>query len=120
MSDQPISEPNPATPPGPQRIAIDLSRDVPVVYSNVAMISHTPVEVVLDFAQILPRSPRGTVEARIIMTPMHAKMLQLALAQNIQNYERQFGEIRLPTQASPLVDSFFRFTTPGSEGGKGE
>ncbi|MBE2198028.1 MAG: DUF3467 domain-containing protein [Anaerolinea sp.] len=114
MSEQ-QPESNIPVPPGPKQITIDMPREVPIVYSNVALISHTPVEVVLDFAQVLPRTPRGTVQARIIMTPMHAKMLQLALAQNVQNYEKQFGQIRIPSQSSPLVDDFFRFST---EGGK--
>lgn len=117
MSDQPESKPN----AGPQKIAIDMPKDVRAVYANVALISHTPVEVVLDFAQVLPRMPRGSVQARVIMTPMHAKLLQMALAQNIQNYERQFGEIRLPSQSHPLVESFFRSTGSSSdEGGKEE
>ena len=49
-----------------------------------------------------------------MMTPMHAKMLHMALSQNIANYERQFGEIRLPRRGSHLADSFFRF--PQEEG----
>lgn len=113
MSEQPES--NPTLPSAPKQITIDMPKDVPIAYANVALISHTPVEVVLDFAQVLPRTPRGTVQARIIMTPMHAKMLQLALTQNIQTYEQQFGPIRIPNQTSPLVDNFFRFS---SDGGK--
>lgn len=119
MSSQADPQPTPPpAPPGPQRIAIDMPKELQAVYANVALISHTPVEVVLDFAQILPRMVRGSVQARVIMTPMHAKLLQMALAQNLQNYERQFGEIRLPTQSHPLVESFFRFT--GSNPDEGE
>ena len=98
-----------------QKITIDMPRDLKAVYSNIAFISHTPVEVVLDFAQMLPRTPRGSVVARVVMTPAHAKMLQAALAQNIANYERQFGEIRLPQQTSPLVENFFRFPQQGPD-----
>ena len=105
MSDQPESEPKKTQP----KVTIDLPKDLQAVYSNVAMISHTPAELVLDFAQVLPRTPRGSIQARIIMTPMHAKMLQMALAQNISNYERQFGQIRVPSQNSPLAENFFRF-----------
>ena len=93
-----------------KRISIDIPKELEAVYANVAFISHTPAEVVLDFAQVLPRSNRGKVKARIIMSPMHAKMLQQALAQNIANYERQFGEIRMPMT---IADQFFRF--PQSE-----
>lgn len=98
----------------PARITIDIPKELKAIYANVAFISHTPAEMVLDFAQVLPRTPRGTVLSRVIMSPMHAKMLQIALSQNISNYERQFGEIRLPQQIS-LADQLFRF--PPAEGG---
>ena len=94
----------------PQRISIEIPKDLEAVYANIAFISHTPAEIVLDFAQFLPRMPKGSVKARVIMSPMHAKMLQNALAQNIANYERQFGEIKIPQQPS-LADQLFRFPT---------
>ncbi|MBK6325555.1 MAG: DUF3467 domain-containing protein [Chloroflexi bacterium] len=112
MSDQPQPQPQPPQPG--KRINIDIPKDLQAVYANVAFISHTPAEVVLDFAQVLPRMPRGSVQARVIMSPMHAKMLQQALAQNIANYERQFGEIRLPQQMN-LADQFFRFPQQDSD-----
>jgi hypothetical protein len=92
----------------PQRISIEIPKDLEAVYANIAFISHTPAEIVLDFAQFLPRMPKGSVKARVIMSPMHAKMLQNALAQNVANYERQFGEIKVPQQPS-LADQLFRF-----------
>ena len=112
MSDQPQPQSQPPQPG--KRINIDIPKDLQAVYANVAFISHTPAEVVLDFAQVLPRMPRGSVQARVIMSPMHAKMLQQALAQNIANYERQFGEIRLPQQMN-LADQFFRFPQQDSD-----
>jgi hypothetical protein len=111
MSEQEATNAQPA--PGQQKITIDMPKELTAVYANVAFISHTPAEVILDFAQVLPRTPRGKVMSRIIMSPMHAKMLHNALAQSITNYERQFGEIRLPTH---LADQFFRF--PQQEGGE--
>lgn len=111
MTNNPTPPPTPAAQP---KIAIDLPKDLQAVYSNVAFITHTPAEMVLDFAQLLPRTPKGSVVARIIMSPTHAKMLQWALAQNIANFERQFGEIRLPQNPS-LADELFRFR-PGSAG----
>jgi hypothetical protein len=102
-------------------ITIEIPKELEAVYSNVAFISHTPAEMVLDFAQVLPRMPKGTVVSRVIMSPMHAKLLQLALSQNLANYERQFGEIRLP-QSPNLADQLFRYPPQGGgdeeEGGK--
>lgn len=94
--------------PTPQRVSIEIPKELEAVYANIAFISHTPAEIVLDFAQFLPRTPKGSVKARVIMSPMHAKMLQSALAQNIANYERQFGEIKIPHQPT-LADQLFRF-----------
>jgi hypothetical protein len=101
----------------PQRkqIKLNLPKDLTPVYANVAMISHAPAEMVIEFAQVLPRMPHGTIQARVIMTPMHAKMLQMALTRNLANYEQKFGEIRLPQPGSPLADSFFS-TTPDTSG----
>jgi hypothetical protein len=110
MSNQ--NEPQQQPPPQGQRITIEIPKELAAVYANVAFISHTPAEMVLDFAQVLPRMPKGNVMARVIMSPMHAKMFQVALAQNIANYERQFGEIRLPQQTS-LADQLFRFPPHG-------
>jgi hypothetical protein len=106
-----ISKPKPK--PAGKRISIDIPKELEAIYANVAFISHTPAEVVLDFAQILPRTPRGQVKSRVIMSPMHAKMLQKALAQNIANFERQYGEIRMPIS---LADQFFRFPQSESDG----
>jgi hypothetical protein len=116
-----MSEPeNTPEPNQPQqrKISIDIPRDLKAAYANVAFISHTPVEMVLDFGQVLPRSPRGSLVARVIMTPAHAKMLQMALAQNVANYERQYGQIRLPAQQPSIADDFFRF--PPDESGDGD
>lgn len=94
--------------PSQKKIAIEVPKDLKANYANLAFITHTPAEIVIDFAQYLPRMPKGNIVSRIIMSPMHAKMLQRALAQNIANYERQFGEIRIP-QKTTLADQFFRF-----------
>ena len=94
--------------PAQKRVTIEIPKDIKPVYANIAFISHTAAEIVIDFAQVLPRMPKGYVVSRVLMSPMHAKLLQGALAQNIANYERQFGEIRLPQQPS-LADQLFRF-----------
>lgn len=114
MSDQ-QKEPTQPAQPKKKRVNIRMPKDLAPVYANIAFISHSLAELVIDFAQVLPRSPRGTVQARVVMTPMHAKMLQMALAQNLANYERQFGEIRLPQSGSALANNFFRFPQDGPE-----
>jgi hypothetical protein len=65
------------------------------IYSNLAIISHSPAEFVVDFTRILPGVPKGKVHARIVMTPQHSKLLMHALIDNIQKFEQQYGEIKL-------------------------
>ena len=62
-------------------------------YSNLAIITHSHSEFILDFAKMLPGLPKPQVSNRIIMTPEHAKRLMNALVDNIQKYESQFGKI---------------------------
>ena len=66
-----------------------------VSYSNLAIISHSRSEFILDFAAALPGLPKAQIGDRIIMTPEHAKRLMNALFDNISNYEAQFGVIDL-------------------------
>ena len=64
-------------------------------YSNLAIISHSVSEFVIDFAAMLPGLPKPEVQSRIIMTPEHCKRLLNALTDNIGRYEAQFGPISL-------------------------
>lgn len=64
-------------------------------YSNFVIIAHSPSEVILDFASILPGMPKAKVGSRIILTPEHAKRLLLSLQENLHNYESKFGTINV-------------------------
>jgi len=64
-------------------------------YSNLAVITHSNCEFVLDFVQMLPAMPKAQVASRIIMAPEHAKRLMYALQDNVQKYEQNFGQIQL-------------------------
>jgi hypothetical protein len=77
-------------------IQIELGEDVAQgLYSNLAVIAHSTSEFVVDFVSLLPGTPKAKVQARIILSPEHAKRLMHALADNVQKYESQFGEIRI-------------------------
>ena len=74
---------------------IELSEDVAEgVYSNLAIITHSPAEFVIDFVRIMPGVPKSKVKSRIILTPEHAKRLVAALSDNIAKYEAVHGPIR--------------------------
>lgn len=64
------------------------------IYSNLAIINHSPSEFVVDFVQMMPGVPKAKVKARIILTPQHAKRLVNALSENVNRYEKQFGPIK--------------------------
>ncbi|MBR5835529.1 MAG: DUF3467 domain-containing protein [Bacteroidales bacterium] len=64
-------------------------------YSNLAIITHSHSEFVIDFATMLPGLMKPEVSNRIIMTPEHAKRLFLALQDNLTKYENQHGQISL-------------------------
>lgn len=80
-------------------LKIELSSEVAKgSYSNLAIITHSSSEFIFDFAKLLPGFPKAEVTNRIIMTAEHAKRLYLALHDNINKFENQFGEIHLHTK----------------------
>ena len=79
-----------------QQINIELGeKEAEGTYANLAMIHNSPTETIIDFARVMPRAPKAKVVARIIMTPMHAKLLLQTLELNIKKHEEQFGEIKI-------------------------
>ena len=102
-----MTQPNP-----PMQINIEVPSDLDAIYANFALITHSPSEVVIDFARVLPNSPKSKVYARIVMTPMHAKLLLNALTENLSKYESQFGEIRMLGGGTDLAQQFFKQTKP--------
>lgn len=98
---------------GQNQLNIELSEEIAEgIYSNLAIISHSPSEFVMDFVRIVPNVPKAKVKSRIIMTPQHAKRLLNALGENIKRYESQFGVIEEPEQP-PLPP--MSFNTPKAQ-----
>lgn len=64
-------------------------------YSNLAVITHSASEFIVDFVRIMPGMPKAQVKSRIILTPDHAKRLLLALQDNISKFEQTHGQIKL-------------------------
>jgi hypothetical protein len=77
---------------------MEAPKNLQPVYSNMARLSHMPAEIVFDFALKVPGPEPGQVMARVIMSPLSAKLLHRALAENLSKYETIFGEIRIPGQ----------------------
>lgn len=72
-------------------------------YSNLVVLTHSPAEFILDFAQALPGTNSPVVRQRIVMAPVHAKRLFMALSENINKYEKQFGTITEPGMSQDAV-----------------
>jgi hypothetical protein len=82
------------------QLNIELSEEIAEgIYSNLAIITHSNQEFVLDFIRIMPGTPKAKVKSRIIITPEHAKRLLTALEDNIEKYEAANGRIK--TQQDP-------------------
>ena len=78
------------------QINIELKEEIAQgVYSNLAIISHSSSEFVLDFVRIMPGIPKAEVKSRIILTPEHAKRLLLALGENMGKYEAMHGLVKI-------------------------
>lgn len=86
--------------PSPEgQINIELTEEIAEgIYSNLAMIAHSNSEFVVDFIRMMPGLPKAKVKARIVLTPEHAKRLLQALAENVNKYEENFGNINMPNQ----------------------
>ena len=77
------------------QLNIELKEDVAQgTYSNLAIITHSSSEFVLDFVRIMPGMPKAEVKSRVILTPEHAKRLLIALQDNISKFEKQHGPIK--------------------------
>lgn len=103
MPDQPIPE---------QQLNIELTEEMADgEYANLAIITHSFAEFVIDFVNVMPNVPKAKVKSRIVMTPQHAKRLMKALIDNVKRFEAQYGNIKdQETTAMP-----FNFGTPPAQ-----
>ncbi len=79
----------------PNQLNIEISEEVAEgTYANLAIITHSHAEFVVDFVNVMPGTPKSRVKSRIILTPQHAKRLMRALTDNIQKFEAMNGVIK--------------------------
>ncbi|TWR29237.1 DUF3467 domain-containing protein [Mucilaginibacter pallidiroseus] len=78
------------------QLNIELTEDVAEgVYANLAVITHSSSEFVLDFIRVMPGIPKAKVKSRVVLTPEHAKRLLMALQDNIEKFEDANGSVKL-------------------------
>ncbi len=86
----------------PQQIQVKIPDEIlKGVYANLVQIAHTKEEFVLDFVNVMP--PQGIVNARVYLSPAHAKRLAKALLDNVSRYEQQFSKIEEGLASAPEV-----------------
>ena len=86
MSDQPTQ---------PNQLNIEISEEIAEgTYANLAIITHSHAEFVIDFVNVMPGTPKSKVKGRIILTPQHAKRFMKALTENVDKYEAVNGAIK--------------------------
>jgi len=92
----------------PNQINIELNEEVAQgIYSNLAVITHSSSEFVVDFVRIMPGIKKAQVKSRIILTPEHAKRLLGALNDNIKKYEAVHGTIKEVKGSGPVLPMNF-------------
>ena len=82
-----------------KKIKIELNEEVAQGnYVNLPIVGYSQAEFILDFIKVLPGVPKSKVKSRIIISPVHAKTFSKALQDNIEKFEKKYGEIKTPTR----------------------
>lgn len=89
------------------QLNIELSEEVADgIYTNLAIITHSNAEFVIDFIRVMPGMPKAKVKSRVVLTPQHTKRLLAALADNINKYEQVNGKIKVEEGGTPIPMGF--------------
>ncbi len=79
----------------PNQLNIEISEEVSEgQYANLAIITHSHAEFVIDFVNVMPGTPKSKVKSRIILTPFHAKRFMKAMIENVKKFETANGNIQ--------------------------
>ena len=89
-----------------KEFSIELKQEIAKgAYSNLAIITHSHSEFIIDFATMLPGLPKARVKSRVVLTPEHAKRLLMQLQENVARYESSFGQINIRAK-QPAIEPF--------------
>ncbi len=98
--------------PADNQLNIEISEEVAEgTYANLAIITHSHAEFVVDFVNVMPGTPKSKVKNRIILTPFHAKRFMKAMIDNINKFEAANGVI----QDMETVEIPFNFGGPAGQ-----
>ena len=102
----------------PKVPSINVPDGTRAAYANVVRIAHMPSEMVFDFALKLPGAEPANVTARVMMSPLSAKLFHRSLTENINKYEKLFGEIKIPGLDN--LEEYSKLFRPPQQPGEGE
>lgn len=98
--------------PPPNQLNIEISEDVSEgTYANLAIITHSHAEFIVDFVNVMPGTPKSKVKSRVILTPTHAKRFMKAMIDNVKKFESVNGNI----QDIEAVELPFNFGGPTAQ-----
>ena len=96
----------------PNQLNIEITEEIAEgTYANLAIITHSHAEFVIDFVNVMPGAPKSKVKSRIILTPFHAKRFMRAINENVQKFEDANGTI----QDMESVEIPFNFGGPAAQ-----
>ena len=96
----------------PNQLNIEITEEMAEgTYANLAIITHSNSEFIIDFVSVMPGTPKSKVKSRIIFTPMHAKRFMKAIKENVERYEATNGTI----QDMEQVEIPFNFGGPTAQ-----
>lgn len=96
----------------PAQLNIEISEEISEgVYANLAIITHSHAEFIVDFVNVMPGTPKSKVKSRIILTPTHAKRFMKAMIDNVKKFESVNGNI----QDIEAVELPFNFGGPTAQ-----
>jgi hypothetical protein len=89
------------------QLNIELSEEIAEgIYSNLAIITHSSSEFVIDFIRVMPGVPKAKVKSRIVLTPEHARRLLNALEDNMEKFETANGRIKIQNEPTGFPMNF--------------
>ena len=99
-------------PEQPSQLNIEISEEISEgVYANLAIITHSHAEFVIDFVNVMPGTPKSKVKSRIILTPFHAKRFMKVIIENVKKFEAANGTI----QDMEQIELPFTFGGPAAQ-----
>lgn len=99
-------------PEQPNQLNIEISEETSEgQYANLAIITHSHAEFVIDFVNVMPGTPKSKVKSRIILTPFHAKRFMKAMIENVNKFEAANG----PIQDMEQIEVPFTFGGPAAQ-----